>query len=84
MTDDGWLGCIPVAGDQFQTCEQNCTMKNPVKVRGLDATLFDVSCVGDSANTEQRMLFMIYRDDGGETQGLVVAASGPQNLVRCE
>jgi len=40
-------GTITVEGNTYRDAESNCTMSNPIKVRGMDATLFDVTCRGE-------------------------------------
>ena len=78
------VGEAPITADGFFTCEENCTMSNPVRVIGMDATLYDVSCTGDSGNYQQRMLFMKCSDFRGDPKALALSPSGPEELERCE
>lgn len=38
---------LPFSGLQIDFCEESCQLTNPVNVRDLDGTLFDLSCVAD-------------------------------------
>ncbi|GAB4271782.1 MAG: hypothetical protein Kow0013_24810 [Pararhodobacter sp.] len=42
--------------------ETACTMTNPVAVRGLNATLFDMNCAGEGETSSDRMMPMSDRD----------------------
>ena len=37
-------GATPIKGNWYGEMESDCTMENPTDVRGLDGTLFDVTC----------------------------------------
>lgn len=49
--DVGSGGCterfLPFGDRSLGLCEENCTFETPVRVRGMSATLYDVTCRGD-------------------------------------
>lgn len=76
-------GTIPIEGNKYGDPESNCTMSNPVSVRGLDATLFDVTCRGEWGSRTQRELLMLYRDTDDQDRLLMVRPNGVAELERC-
>ena len=80
---DGCTGPEPIRGNRFSTCEEECTMSNPVPVRGLDATLYDVSCKGDWGGLEYRMMLGKHENEDGSQRAYIVKPSGPEELERC-
>ena len=77
LLDDGCVGLEPLTPKGFTTCEEWCEMKNPTAVRGMNATLFDVECRGDSDSYDYRMLFVEFTDVEGRQQALVIGRHGP-------
>ena len=76
-------GPVPISGNTFFTCEENCEMEGPTSVRGMDAVLFDVTCRGDSGAFSYRMMLArIMTADGLGTYAVTNDAITP--LVRCE
>lgn len=73
----------PIRGNSFDTCEESCTMRDPVPVRGLDANLYDVKCEGDSSRSEYRMLLGEYTDWDGDRKAYIVTPHGTEQLERC-
>lgn len=73
----------PIHGNTFDTCEERCTMRDPVPVRGLNAKLYDVSCIGDSSSSEYRMMLGEYKDWEGNHKAYIVTPEGTEELVRC-
>lgn len=41
---------LPFSGLRIDFCEESCELSNPVNVRDLNGTLFDLSCVADYPN----------------------------------
>lgn len=78
----GCTGPVPITGNSFFTCEANCVMENPVQVRGLDATLFDVTCRGDSGTSYDRLMILRTRTETGRTV-FAIGANGPERLIPC-
>ena len=58
-------GPVPITGNTFFTCEENCVMEEPTSVRGMDAFLFDVTCRGDSGTFSYRMMMTRVTTSGG-------------------
>lgn len=74
---------VPIRKDGFPTCEENCTMKNPVPVRGMKGTLYDVQCRGDSDSYDYRMLIVEYQRGDGIDQAVAIGRYGPEQLEKC-
>ena len=77
-------GAILVEGDAYGEVEGWCRMANPVAVRDMNATLFDVTCQGDWGSRTDRQLFMLYRDKDDRERLLIVDPSGSSEWERCE
>jgi hypothetical protein len=77
-------GAIPIEGDWYGDPESNCTMSNPTAVRGMEATLFDVTCQGDWGSRTQRELLMLFRDENDEERLLMVTPYGASEYERCK
>lgn len=80
---EGCTDAEPIDGKSFNTCEETCTMRNATPVRDMDATLFDVTCEGDSSNSQYRMLMGQFKGFDGGTRAYIVTPNGPQELERC-
>jgi hypothetical protein len=76
-------GTVPIEGNTYSDAESNCTMSNPVSVRGLDATLFDVTCRGEWGSRTQRELFLLYRETDDQERLLMVRPDGAAEFERC-
>ena len=77
-------GAILIQGDAYGEIEGWCTMANPVEVRDMNATLFDVTCRGDWGSRTDRQLFMLYRDQDDRERLLIVDPYGATEWERCE
>ena len=80
---DGCTGPVPLDGATFYTCERNCVMENPVTVRGMDATLWDVTCRGDDGTGSYRLM-MAWLSVDGRRSLLAVRTDRAEFLERCE
>ncbi len=89
---DGWCfmedvctGPSKIENDVYDTCEETCVMKNPTSVNGMDGLLYNVVCEGDhlESPTQERMLFLKYKDYSGKPRALAVGKNGSQELARC-
>jgi len=86
--DNGEAGCqdrfIPFAGNSIDFCEETCTLTNPTKVRGLNATLYDFACQSDSPSAMAGRV-MILKQTGfdGTTRTSLVSRYETQPIVRC-
>ncbi len=56
-------GAIRIGKGTFEGVENHCTMSEPVAVRGLDATLYDLNCSGEGKTWRNRIMLM-RQDDG--------------------
>ncbi len=54
---------IPFKGMTIDFCEATCTLGNPVSVRDLDATLYDLSCLSDHPNAGSRRVLILRQTD---------------------
>ncbi|GGL69121.1 hypothetical protein GCM10011392_24440 [Wenxinia marina] len=79
---DGCTGDVPISGNTFYTCEENCLMENATPVRGMDAILYDVTCRGDSGTSLRRMMFVRTFSSSG-TSAWVIENGGITPLIRC-
>ncbi len=72
-------GAIAINGNIFTGVESSCKMKNPVKLRDMNATLYDLECGGEGENWTTRAMFM--RHD----EGLIIIWPGTTGTIwqRC-
>jgi hypothetical protein len=88
---DGWCfpenacmgSTIPIENNAYESCESTCTLANPVKVRGLEATLFDVVCKGDWGSSRERMFLSKITNVHGKTKVVVISQTEATELQRC-
>lgn len=57
-------GALRIADGVFTGVESRCEMTRPVKVRDMDAQLFDMVCTGESGTWEERAMVMRGADGG--------------------
>lgn len=84
MPDDGCDGPIPFRDGRFDQCEASCKLTNPVSVRDMDATLYDVSCVADFPFKDRRWFVGKYIDWQDKEHVIIVEHDRFQILERCE
>jgi len=92
--DIGAGGCltedIPIEGSRYFTCEETCTLTNPVPVRDLDAVLFDVICDFDGQwQYSERVMFLKYPPfdpnyPDSQQKLMKIDRYGTEELVRCD
>lgn len=82
-SDGGCIGPEPLTREGFSTCEEFCSLSNPVTVRGMKGILFDVQCRGDSSTYVYRMLFLEFADEQDIERALVIRQYGAEDLERC-
>jgi len=75
-------GPIEIRDNGFDQCERTCVMENPVEVRGLRASLYDVTCRGDIRLIYERMMFL-WVGEGHETQLVAITDDRIETLTRC-
>jgi hypothetical protein len=76
-------GTVLIEGNKYGDAESNCTMSNPRNVRGMDATLFDVTCRGEWGSQTQRELLMLYRDTDDRDRLLMARPDSAAEFERC-
>ncbi|MFN3577279.1 MAG: hypothetical protein ACK4TJ_09905 [Tabrizicola sp.] len=76
-------GPVPITGNTFYTCEENCVMEKPTAVRGMDAFLFDVTCSGDSGSFSYRMMMARIVIDG-RLETYAIRNDEISRLVSCQ
>ena len=57
-------GALKIEDGIFHGVEMQCRMENPVKVRDMDAVLYDMKCSGEGDAWSARALFMHAVNDG--------------------
>ena len=57
-------------------------MKNPVPIRGMKGTLYDVQCRGDNDSYDYRMLVVEYQSEG-TNHAIAIGRHGPEQLEKC-
>ena len=60
-----------IKNDSWEQCESTCTIGNPVKIRDMNATLYDLVCEGDWGKRSGRIMFR-----RAEGSGEVIAVDG--------
>lgn len=76
---------IPFRGNTIDFCEETCTLTNPTKVRGLNATLYDFVCRSDSPTAMGgRVMLLQQTDPLGKTRTSFVSKHDTKSIVRCK
>jgi hypothetical protein len=76
---------IPIGSGTYNTCEETCTLTNPVSVRGMEATLYDEVCQGDwmaHGSITNRVMFISQVSD--QIRMFAVREHWITELERCE
>jgi hypothetical protein len=63
---DGWDctsigmdgGAVAIGGGEIQGVENACSLSDPVEVRDMAATLFDMTCFGEGMSSTERVMLM--------------------------
>ena len=83
---DACMGApIPIGSGTYETCEETCTLTNPVAVRDMEATLYDEVCnaswleIGETITN--RIMFIKQTSD--RTRMFEVRKSWIGELERC-
>ena len=75
---------IPIGSGTFDTCEETCTLTNPVSVRDMEATLYDVVCRGDwmeGGSISNRL--MLIEQSSDQTRMFAISKYSVTQLERC-
>ena len=76
---------IPIGSGTYDTCEESCTLTNPVPVRDMEATLYDEVCRGDwmeNGSMSNRIMFI--KQSSGQTRMFAIREGWTQQLERCK
>jgi len=76
-------GTVLIEDNEYRDAESNCTMSNPRNVRGMNATLFDVTCRGEWGSQTQRELLLLYRNTDVRDRLLIARPDSSAEFVRC-
>ena len=75
---------LPFRGMTIDYCEETCTLRNPVAIRGLEATLYDRDCLADFDTPKQGgVLVMTQRDWSGRVSRQIMDATSSYAIVPC-
>jgi hypothetical protein len=75
---------VPFRGLTIDFCEETCTLTNPVNVRGLEATLYDMECAADyDSPMPGRVMVLSQTRWDGRQQMSFIDRHGTQPIVRC-
>ncbi|MCI5078319.1 hypothetical protein [Oricola sp.] len=73
----------PIAGNSWNECESSCEISAPVKVRGMNASLYDVECKGDWGSSVYRAMFVFTSNSNGGHDLLMVSNNDLVKLEQC-
>ena len=77
---------LPLKGHNISYCEASCDLINPVKMRGMDGVLYDLSCradVGVGEYPDRVMLLKQNPKDGKGSLMLWIDSADIFKIVRC-
>ena len=76
---------IPLGSGSYNTCEETCTLTNPVPVRGMEATLYDEVCQGDwMENGSMINRIMFIKQSSDQTRMFAIREGWIEQLERCK
>lgn len=58
-------GSLKIEENIFYGVEVECRMTNPVAVEGMNATVYDMACIGEGSTWEERAILMNDAQDPG-------------------
>lgn len=76
----------PIENGSYGTCEGSCTLSDPVRIRGMDGTLFDQTCFADwmeNGSQTQRVLVLKQELFSGDNKFLFVTSNETFELEQC-
>ena len=75
---------LPFQGLTIDFCEETCTLTNPVNVRDLDATLYDMTCRADyDSPMPGRVMILSQTRGDGRQQMSFIDRHQTLEIVRC-
>ena len=76
---------MPIGSGTYDTCEERCTLTNPVPVRDMDATLYDEVCRGDwMENGSMTNRIMLIKQSSNQTRMFAIREGWITQLERCK
>ena len=76
---------MPIGSGTYDTCEERCTLTNPVPVRDMDATLYDEVCRGDwMENGSMTNRIMLIKQASNQTRMFAIREGWITQLERCK
>jgi hypothetical protein len=76
---------MPIGSGTYDTCEERCTLTNPVPVRDMDATLYDEVCRGDwMENGSMTNRIMFIKQSSDQTRMFAIREGWITQLERCK
>ena len=75
---------VPIGSGTYETCEETCTLTNPVAVRDMEATLYDDVCRGEwmqGGSITTRVMFL--KQTSIETRMFSIIDYSVTELERC-
>ena len=58
-------GSLKIENEIFYGVEVECRMTNPVEIEGMNATLYDMACIGEGSTWQERVIMMLDAQDPG-------------------
>ena len=77
---------LPLKGHKISYCEASCDLTNPVKMRGMDGVLYDLSCRADGGDGEYPDRVMLLKQkpkDGKGSSMLWIDLANTFKIVLC-
>lgn len=76
---------MPIGSGTYDTCEERCTLTNPVPVRDMDATLYDEVCRGDwMENGSMTNRIMLIKQSSDQTRMFAIREGWITQLELCK
>lgn len=73
----------PIVKGSWNECESSCEIDGAVDVHGLNASLYNLTCKGDSDNRQSRVMFVFTRNHNGGHDFLMITNNGVTELEQC-
>lgn len=85
--DNRKAGCmgryLPFRGDTIDFCEESCRLTNPVPVRGLAGTLYDLKCAADFDTPMEGRVMILRQPDANRIRMTFIDETDIRNIVFC-
>tara|TARA_B100001093_G_C26493496_1_gene870066 strand:+ start:67 stop:552 length:486 start_codon:yes stop_codon:yes gene_type:complete len=74
---------LPLKGHKISYCEASCDLTNPVKTRGMDGVLYDLSCTTDDSREYPARVMLLRQKNGKSGSMSWIDQAGTYKIVRC-